>query len=37
MWTDRHTDRQINKQTDGGEVMPICRHYSVEAGKKEND
>jgi hypothetical protein len=29
--TDGQTDRQTDGQTDDGEVIPLCRHYSVEA------
>jgi hypothetical protein len=32
--TDRRTDRQTDGQTDDGEVIPICRQYSVEATQK---
>jgi hypothetical protein len=27
-------DGQMDGQTDEGEVIPICRHYSVEATQK---
>jgi hypothetical protein len=31
---DGRTDGQTDGQTDDGEVIPICRHYSVEATQK---
>jgi hypothetical protein len=31
---DKFCDRQTDGQTDDGEVIPICHHYSVEATQK---
>jgi hypothetical protein len=28
------TDGQTDGQTDDGEVIPLCRHYSIEATQK---
>jgi hypothetical protein len=34
---DKFCDRQTDGQTDDGEVIPICRHYSVEGTQKWKD